>query len=813
MHQLHFRHLFVVIALSTAVSLIYPWHIQTAAAAAPVATQDGYLILPNTVLQIAAPGVLWNDVDPDGGPLTAVLVTGVTNGFLTLNPDGSFVYQPNAGFVGTDTFVYQVDDGTELSPGVNVSIRVNNEPIANDDAYTTPLDVQLMVFAPGILANDVDPDGTALTASLFLTTSFGTLFFNQNDGSFIYNPFSGFEGTDQFAYEAYDGIENGGPATVTITVGDGNHAPVAADDPYTTSVDTPLVVPAPGPLVNDSDADGDALAIAPVTSPANGTLIVDPNGAFTYTPDPGFEGPDGFTYRAFDGASLGNTATVTIDVGDANHPPVAGDDAFATAEDTILTVLAPGVLANDSDADGDVVTLQAHDDSSLIGTIVFDDDGGFVFTPDPGFVGTTSFVYRAFDGGAVSNNATVTIEVTAGPDPSPESIARSIARSVSDACPGQSNPERDGNGDGRRARDSAAEHWHRLSGTATRSGRVGGVRRCWRAAGARRGTASGAVLAVGGTEDFLRVRVQSPMRGRTVVDDRRFDNLTVSLARGISRRRLVNATAFATSLLALRRRADVAAQDDRDSDPSLQDDGTNYDDLPLCAGCGAEERCVAGVCCPQQQDCFDVCCPPVAVGCTSPPTLPDGTVGQAGCLCPNGQIHDESTNRCVYCFGIGSACDNDGDCCSGACEEGACRCKHEGEPCKDFECCSGGCGPDGTCTACTAPGGACAADIECCGMQAGKSGWGKCLDGVCRCCLRGAIAACGAGDNPGFDLCCDYPLVGYMCCDDLADCSTCQVGCCTDGVDCDTATNTFPGCSRTARHVSEFSPDPSGCSR
>ena len=98
-------------------------------------------------------------------------------------------------------------------------------------------------------------------------------------------------------------------------------------------------------------------------------------------------------------------------------------------------------------------------------------------------------------------------------------------------------------------------------------------------------------------------------------------------------------------------------------------------------------------------------------------------------------------------------------------------------------------------------------------MQAGKSGWGKCVDGICRCCLRGAIPACGDGDNPGLDLCCDYPLIGYMCCDDLDDCATCQVGCCTDGVDCDTATNTFPGCSRTARLISKFSPDPSGCSR
>ncbi len=141
---------------------------------------------------------------------------------------------------------------------------------------------------------------------------------------------------------------------------------------------------------------------------------------------------------------------------------------------------------------------------------------------------------------------------------------------------------------------------------------------------------------------------------------------------------MVNATTLATGWLALRRGTRVAAQDDRDADSSLQDDGADFDDLPLCAGCGVEERCVAGRCCPRQQDCFDVCCPPQAVGCTAPLTLPDGTVGLAGCLCPDWLVYDVTLNACIHCLPVGSFCDGKKECCTGKCEEGTCQCKHAG---------------------------------------------------------------------------------------------------------------------------------------
>src|SRR5262249_41723268 len=141
----------------------------------------------------------------------------------------------------------------------------------------------------------------------------------------------------------------------SITVTPVNDAPVAVNDSYSTNQNTTLTVAAPGVLANDSDVDGDALTTILVTGPSHGTLTLNSNGSFTYTPATNFSGTDSYTYRANDGQARRNAAPATITV-NANHPPVAVNDSYSTNEDTALTVAAPGVLANDSDADGNPLT-------------------------------------------------------------------------------------------------------------------------------------------------------------------------------------------------------------------------------------------------------------------------------------------------------------------------------------------------------------------------------------------------------------------------------------------------------------------------
>ncbi len=194
-----------------------------------------------------------------------------------------------------------------------------------------------------MLENDVDVDGDALTAALVVGPTNGTLSLDPN-GSFTYTPNPAFSGSDSFTYVANDGTVDSNVATVTITVGAVNDPPVANDDSYTTDEDTPLTVAAPGVLGNDTDADGDALTAALVlgSGPSNGTLALNADGSFTYTPNADFNGTDSFTYRANDGIVFSNQATVTITVNAVNDAPVAVDDGYTTAEDTPLTVAAPG---------------------------------------------------------------------------------------------------------------------------------------------------------------------------------------------------------------------------------------------------------------------------------------------------------------------------------------------------------------------------------------------------------------------------------------------------------------------------------------
>jgi hypothetical protein len=196
---------------------------------------------------------------------------------------------------------------------------------------------------------------------------------------------------------------------LTTSAGGGNTPPVAVDDTATTPFETPVTIDV---LANDTDADGDTLSsgASDAASASGGTVSC--TATCDYTPPTGFSGTDTFTYQASDGTDLSNVATVTITVEAApNTPPVAVDDAYGTLQDVALTVPAPGVLGNDSDADGDTLTA-ALTTPATSGTLVLGSDGSFLYTPSAGFFGTDGFTYVAFDGTDVSNPATVTITVT-----------------------------------------------------------------------------------------------------------------------------------------------------------------------------------------------------------------------------------------------------------------------------------------------------------------------------------------------------------------------------------------------------------------
>lgn len=216
-------------------------------------------------------------------------------------------------------------------------------------------------------------------------------------------------GCDSGAFEAGDAVAN--------------TPPVATNDLYTTPTSTTLDVPqVHGVLANDSDADGDVLTAVLVADVFNGALTLNADGSFVYTPNTGFSGNDVFTYQANDGSGNSNTATVVISVDQStpdptNQPPVAVNDAYATSLNVWMDVIqTQGVLANDTDADGN--NLMAVLVSNVYnGTLTLSTDGSFTYLPNTGFTGIDTFTYKANDGVADSNIATVTINVIGGNPP------------------------------------------------------------------------------------------------------------------------------------------------------------------------------------------------------------------------------------------------------------------------------------------------------------------------------------------------------------------------------------------------------------
>lgn len=205
------------------------------AALAVVGVADSLTVKHDRTAVVPAPGVLGNDVHLLGDT-TASLVQNVSHGSLDLRPDGGYTYTPAGGYVGTDSFRYRPSG--LLSTGATVTITVTNAaPIARADAYATPSRTNLIVPAPGVLANDTDGDGDSLLAELVSASGVSGSIDLEPNGALTYSPGGGFSGSVSITYRVTDGIAWSGSTTVTISV--------AAATPAPTPVPTPTPRPTP----------------------------------------------------------------------------------------------------------------------------------------------------------------------------------------------------------------------------------------------------------------------------------------------------------------------------------------------------------------------------------------------------------------------------------------------------------------------------------------------------------------------------------------------------------------------------------------
>jgi len=383
---------------------------------APVANADTYSLDEDTPLVIAGPGVLANDTDADGDPLTAVLGTGPAHGTFALNPDGSFSYTPNDGYSGTDTFTYAADDGEETSALTTVTLTVNpvDDPadLGNDTATVGEGSTDNVI---NVLANDSDPDGE-LTVTAVGAAANGTTSITGDGLSVVYTPDPDYIGEDTFTYTVTDPAGGTGTATVTVTVAGLVNQPPVAGPPGEQSIylETGTVTGTLG----ITDPEGAFLNYTIASGPSLGSVEIDFLGNYTYTPDPenrpafGEEdGTDSFTVIAADptGASAQTTITVPVvaELNAENQAPVAG---------------TPGPLMVDAET-GEV--------SGSFDFITDPDGDELDFTPFPGgfdsviYYSDGTFTYIPSTASRLRGDATQTLTVIAT-DPSGLSVTADI---------------------------------------------------------------------------------------------------------------------------------------------------------------------------------------------------------------------------------------------------------------------------------------------------------------------------------------------------------------------------------------------------
>ncbi|MBF4606069.1 Ig-like domain-containing protein [Curtobacterium sp. VKM Ac-1393] len=363
----------------------------------PMATPDTATATAGTTLTVGTDGddrkgVLANDA---GTKLTATVDLEPSNGELELAKDGSYTYIPNDGFSGTDTFTYTATDpsGGTTTGVVTILVKPGTEP----DAITVRAGGSTTVTSADLTDNDHGTGLSVLDIPVGKSGTNGTAVRN-DDGTVTYTPKAGFSGTDEFTYTVRDRDGNTNTGTVTVTV-----TPVTTGGSATVDAGGSTTVPADKGVLDG--AIGTDLQVTDNTDPSHGDVVVDKDGGYTYTPEPGYSGPDSFDYTVTDGSGGTTTGTVTIVVA----PKAVADTATTTAS----TPVDVAVTGNDSGTKLTItaVTKPGNGDAAITGGGAA--TGTVTYTPKDGFSGTDTFTYTVT--GPTGGTATATVTVTVTP--------------------------------------------------------------------------------------------------------------------------------------------------------------------------------------------------------------------------------------------------------------------------------------------------------------------------------------------------------------------------------------------------------------
>ncbi|MCZ0923643.1 tandem-95 repeat protein [Vibrio diabolicus] len=367
---------------------------------APVAKDDTAITDEDTPVTI---DVLPNDTDIDGEKLSIESASVPKEQGTVEVVDGKLVFTPAENFNGDAEITYTVTDGVLTDQAtVNVTVNaVNDTPVVESNIADQTLAEDFTPYTIDLNTafSDVDNVDGELSFSVSGNSNIQVAIVN---GIATITPTADWNGSEILTFTATDPSGESVSQTVNFTV-----TPVAdiVADKATVVEDTATIIKVLG---NDTfEGDDKVVSLDTNNGPANGTVSVNPDGSVTYTPNDNYHGTDSFTYIVTSGG-VSESTTVNVDVTPVNDAPVAKDDTAVTDEDTPVTI---DVLPNDTDIDGDTLSIQSASVPEAQGTVEII-DGKLVFTPAENFNDDAAITYTITDG-SLTDQATVNVTVNA----------------------------------------------------------------------------------------------------------------------------------------------------------------------------------------------------------------------------------------------------------------------------------------------------------------------------------------------------------------------------------------------------------------
>nr|WP_086459000.1 tandem-95 repeat protein [Vibrio parahaemolyticus] len=345
------------------------------------------------------------DTDTPEDQLTVSLENN-SNGYFVLVGDEVKLTQAGVDAVNNDELnLKDLTISASVSDGVNPTANDSDSLVVNrvNDAPTVENAIGDQVLSEDFDAYTIDLNEVFKDSDSSLEFSVSgnnSIQISIVNGVATITPTADWNGSKALTFTATDPSGESVSQTVNFTV-----APVAdiVADKATVVEDTPTIIKVLG---NDTfEGDGKVVALDTNNGPANGTVSVNPDGSVTYTPNDNYHGTDSFTYIVTSGG-VSESTTVSVDVTPVNDAPVAKDDIATTQEDTAVTI---DVLPNDSDMDGDKLSIQSASVPEAQGKVEIV-EGKLVFTPAENFNGDAEITYTVTDG-QLTDEAKVTVTI------------------------------------------------------------------------------------------------------------------------------------------------------------------------------------------------------------------------------------------------------------------------------------------------------------------------------------------------------------------------------------------------------------------